>query len=468
MRRDGDGDGARDVARPAYEDAYEDAVAALERAMARRARAALEGDDGGTTAREWTPEDGAEAAARVLETCGAHYTAWAFRMRCVEDAVDAREAEAGTATLRDELAFAEAQTTKNPKNYQVWNHARMVLERADAAGAFEGLRDGAFAHANAALMLDGKNIHAWSHRAWLVERCDAWEEEMAFTEEMLAEDWMNNSAWNARFQCVTVCLERGDVGVLEREAAFATTAPRVDDDNESAWNYLRGLCAIAERDGSAIPRDVANRVVALAIDAAHDLGFIAGDEDLPADLPAVGANEAVAVFAGGCFWCMTAPFETLDGVRAVTSGFIGGDVARPRYRDVGSGKTGHVESVRVVYDAAKTSYEKLLSVYWRQIDATRDDGQFVDAGKQYRPVIWAMDDAQKRAAEKSKEELERANVFGAPIKVEVVDASGMTFWPAERYHQDYYLKNPNRYRFYRAVSGRDEYIASVWGIERSS
>ena len=269
MRRDGDGDGARDVARPAYEDAYEDAVAALERAMARRARAALEGDDGGTTAREWTPEDGAEAAARVLETCGAHYTAWAFRMRCVEDAVDAREAEAGTATLRDELAFAEAQTTKNPKNYQVWNHARMVLERADAAGAFEGLRDGAFAHANAALMLDGKNIHAWSHRAWLVERCDAWEEEMAFTEEMLAEDWMNNSAWNARFQCVTVCLERGDVGVLEREAAFATTAPRVDDDNESAWNYLRGLCAIAERDGSAIPRDVANRVVALAIDAAR-------------------------------------------------------------------------------------------------------------------------------------------------------------------------------------------------------
>ena len=269
MRRDGDGDGARDVARPAYEDAYEGAVAALERAMARRARAALEGDDGGTTAREWTPEDGAEAAARVLETCGAHYTAWAFRMRCVEDAVDAREAEAGTATLRDELAFAEAQTTKNPKNYQVWNHARMVLERADAAGAFEGLRDGAFAHANAALMLDGKNIHAWSQRAWLGERGDAWEEEMAFTEEMLAEDWMNNSAWNARFQCVTVCLERGDVGVLEREAAFATTAPRVDDDNESAWNYLRGLCAIAERDGSAIPRDVANRVVALAIDAAR-------------------------------------------------------------------------------------------------------------------------------------------------------------------------------------------------------
>ena len=269
MRRDGDGDVARDVARPAYEDADEDAGAAHERAMARRARAALEGDDGGTTAREWTPEDGAEAAARVLETCGAHYTAWAFRMRCVEDAVDAREAEAGTATLRDELAFAEAQTTKNPKNYQVWNHARMVLERADAAGAFEGLRDRAFAHANAALMLDGKNIHAWSHRAWLVERCDAWEEEMAFTEEMLAEDWMNNSAWNARFQCVTVCVERGDVGVLEREAAFATTAPRVDDDNESAWNYLRGLCAIAERDGSAIPRDVANRVVALAIDAAR-------------------------------------------------------------------------------------------------------------------------------------------------------------------------------------------------------
>ena len=271
MRRDDDDDDddARDVARPAYEDAYADAVAALERAMARRARATLERDDGGTTARDWTPKDGADAAARVLEACGAHYTAWAFRMRCVEDALDAREAEAGTATLRDELAFAEAQTTKNPKNYQVWNHARTVLERADASGAMGELRDRAFEHANAALMLDGKNIHAWSHRAWLVERCDAWEEEMAFTEEMLAEDWMNNSAWNARFQCVTVCVERGDVEVLEREAAFATTSLRVDDDNESAWNYLRGLCAIAERDGSAIPRDVANRVVSRAIDAAR-------------------------------------------------------------------------------------------------------------------------------------------------------------------------------------------------------
>jgi len=265
---DDDDDGAtvaRDVARPAYADAYVDAVAALERAIARRARA--RGDCGTTS--DWTPKDGADAAARVLDTCGAHYTAWAFRMRCVEDAVDASEGTAKAATLRDELAFAEAQTAKNPKNYQVWNHARMVLDRADSVGCMGDVRARAFEHANAALMLDGKNIHAWSHRAWLVERCDAWEDEMAFTEKMLKDDWMNNSAWNARFQCVAVSVERGDVNALEREAAFATTSLGGDDDNESAWNYLRGLCTIAERDERVVPRDVAARVVARAVDAAR-------------------------------------------------------------------------------------------------------------------------------------------------------------------------------------------------------
>jgi len=124
----------------------------------------------------------------------------------------------------------------------------MVLDRADSVGCMGDVRARAFEHANAALMLDGKNIHAWSHRAWLVERCDAWEDEMAFTEKMLKDDWMNNSAWNARFQCVAVSVERGDVNALEREATFATTSLGGDDDNESAWNYLRGLCAIAERD----------------------------------------------------------------------------------------------------------------------------------------------------------------------------------------------------------------------------
>ena len=235
--------------------------------------------------------------------------------------------------------------------------------------------------------------------------------------------------------------------------------------------------ATPARDASSPPRVTRRRVAnalslalagPLAYDAARDLGFVVGDDDLPADVPEVGAREAVAEFAGGCFWCMTAPFARLDGVRAVTSGYIGGDVERPRYRDVGSGRTGHVESVRIVYDESKVTYDDLLRVYWRQIDATRDDGQFIDGGRQYRPVIWATNDAQRRAAEASKDALERARVFGGTIKVEIVDARDLTFWPAERYHQDYYLKNPNRYRFYRAVSGRDEYIASVWGIERES
>ena len=203
-------------------------------------------------------------------------------------------------------------------------------------------------------------------------------------------------------------------------------------------------------------------------DVIHDLGFFEGEDDLPADVPPVGPGQAVAEFAGGCFWCMEKPFDGVPGVLATTSGYIGGDVEKPRYRDVGSGATGHVESVRVLYDASKVSYEKLLDVYWHQIDATRDDGQFVDTGKQYRPVIWAVDEAQRKAAEKSKAALEASGVFRDPIKVAVVDASGMTFWPAERYHQDYYRKNPNRYGFYRMVSGRDEYIASVWGTEKSS
>ena len=202
-------------------------------------------------------------------------------------------------------------------------------------------------------------------------------------------------------------------------------------------------------------------------DLIHDLGFFEGEDDLPAELPTPGPGQREAEFAGGCFWCMEAPFDGVDGVLATTSGYVGGTVERPRYRDVGSGATGHVESVRVLYDASKTSYEELLRVYWRQIDATRDDGQFVDAGEQYRPVIWALDEAQREAAEKSKAEIERSNIFGAPIKVEVVDASKMTFWPAERYHQNYYVNNRNRYQFYRMVSGRDEYIASVWGEERS-
>ena len=244
-------------------------------------------------------------------------------------------------------------------------------------------------------------------------------------------------------------------------SSIARAGPRADDDDD-------------DDDDTRAPtrREVARYgLLALTLplwrDLIHDLGFFEGEDDLPAELPTPGPGQREAEFAGGCFWCMEAPFDGVDGVLATTSGYVGGTVERPRYRDVGSGATGHVESVRVLYDASKTSYEELLRVYWRQIDATRDDGQFVDAGEQYRPVIWALDEAQREAAEKSKAEIERSNIFGAPIKVEVVDASKMTFWPAERYHQNYYVNNRNRYQFYRMVSGRDEYIASVWGEERS-
>ena len=207
--------------------------------------------------------------------------------------------------------------------------------------------------------------------------------------------------------------------------------------------------------------------IPLWVDAFEDLGFFSGEDSDFAPLPPIEPGYDVAMFAGGCFWCMEAPFDAVRGVKATTSGYIGGDVERPRYRDVGSGSTGHVESVRVLYDASEVSYEDLLRVYWRQVDATRDDGQFVDSGAQYRPVIWATNARQMEAAEASKAALEAEHRFGdGPIKVSIVDASNMMFWPAENYHQDYYKNRPNRYRLYRSISQRDEYIARVWGIER--
>ena len=203
-------------------------------------------------------------------------------------------------------------------------------------------------------------------------------------------------------------------------------------------------------------------------DVLNDLGFFTGaDAEAPA-LPTPGPGEKVAIFSGGCFWSVQKALEHAPGVVSAMTGYVGGFVERPRYFDVAGGRTGHVESVYVVYDESKTSYEALLASYWRIVDATRDDGQFVDSGEQYRPVIWVMDDAQREAAERSKAALERENVFGKPIKVAIADASSLPFYPAESYHQRYYAKNPNRYQFYSMLSGREEYIASVWGDERSA
>ncbi len=170
-----------------------------------------------------------------------------------------------------------------------------------------------------------------------------------------------------------------------------------------------------------------------------------------------------ATFAGGCFWCMEPPFEKLDGVVEVISGYTGGHKTNPTYEEVSSGKTGHVEAVEIAYDPKRITYAKLLDVFWRQIDPTDPNGQFVDRGSQYRSAIFYHDDEQKRLAEKSKEEMNRSGRFSKPVVTDIIKAS--TFYKAEEYHQDYYKKNPIRYKFYRYNSGRDQYLKKIWGDE---
>jgi peptide methionine sulfoxide reductase msrA/msrB len=171
-------------------------------------------------------------------------------------------------------------------------------------------------------------------------------------------------------------------------------------------------------------------------------------------------NESVATFAGGCFWCMEPPFEKLPGVNAVISGYAGGAEVNPTYDDVSAGITGHVEAVQVYYDPAKITYEELLEVFWKQVDPTDDGGQFVDRGKQYRTVIFYHDEEQRKSAETSKERLAKSGRYAAPIITPLTAFT--TFYPAEEYHQDYYKKNPLRYKYYRHNSGRDQYLAKVW------
>jgi peptide methionine sulfoxide reductase msrA/msrB len=168
-----------------------------------------------------------------------------------------------------------------------------------------------------------------------------------------------------------------------------------------------------------------------------------------------------ATFAGGCFWCMTPPFEKLDGVKQVISGYTGGHTVNPTYEDVTSETTGHLESVEVIYDPAKVSYEKLLDVFWRQINPTDAGGQFVDRGPSYKTAIFYHSDEQKKLAEESKKKLEESGRFDKPIVTEILPAS--PFYSAEEYHQDYWKKNPIRYKFYRYNSGRDQYLEKIWG-----
>jgi len=168
-----------------------------------------------------------------------------------------------------------------------------------------------------------------------------------------------------------------------------------------------------------------------------------------------------ATFAGGCFWCMTPPFEKLNGVHEVVSGYTGGTGPDPTYEDYA--EKGHIEAVQVTYDPSKISYAALLDVFWRQIDPTDSGGQFCDRGPQYRSAIFYENAEQKRLAEASKDGLERSGRFQKPIVTELLKAS--LFYKAEEYHQDYYKKNPIRYKFYRASCGRDRYLEKVWGKE---
>lgn len=171
-----------------------------------------------------------------------------------------------------------------------------------------------------------------------------------------------------------------------------------------------------------------------------------------------------ATFAGGCFWCMESPFEKIDGVKEVVSGYTGGHKENPTYEEVSAGSTGHVEAVEVTYEPSRVTYPQLLDVFWRQIDPTDPGGQFVDRGSQYRAAIFYHSEEQRILAEKSREAIGKSGRFQAPIVTEILPAS--RFYKAEEYHQDYYRKNPIRYKFYRFNSGRDQYLKKVWGEDR--
>ena len=178
-----------------------------------------------------------------------------------------------------------------------------------------------------------------------------------------------------------------------------------------------------------------------------------------AQSPAI--KTAKATFAGGCFWCMEAPFDKLPGVISTISGYIGGSVKNPTYEQVSTGRTGHTEAVQIEYDPSKVSYEKLVEVFWMNIDPTVKNAQFCDHGSQYRSGIFYHDDAQRKIAEASRAALEKSKPFKQPIVSEITRAS--QFYPAEDYHQDYYLKNPVRYTLYRNGCGRDARLKELWG-----
>jgi len=177
------------------------------------------------------------------------------------------------------------------------------------------------------------------------------------------------------------------------------------------------------------------------------------------------AETRTAVFGGGCFWCMEPPFDKLDGVISTTSGYAGGHIDNPTYEQVSRGGTGHVEVVQVEYDPARITYQELLDVYWPETDPTDPDGQFCDQGDSYRPVIFYQNDKQQRLAEASKEDLQENKPFEGPITT-TIEPLNDSFYAAEDYHQNYYKKNPVRYKFYRYRCGRDDRLEELWSNTR--
>jgi peptide methionine sulfoxide reductase msrA/msrB len=182
----------------------------------------------------------------------------------------------------------------------------------------------------------------------------------------------------------------------------------------------------------------------------------------PAAMAPNDAGMATAIFAGGCFWCMTKPFAALAGVKSVISGYSGGSSVNPTYDNYASG--GHLEVVKITYDPAIVSYGKLLEVYWMQIDPTDPGGQFIDRGPEYSPAIFYTSQSQKHEAEQAKAAIEARGIFPKPVVTPIKPAA--PFYPAEEYHQGYYKKNPLRYQYYRSRSGRDDYLDRTWGKDR--
>jgi peptide-methionine (S)-S-oxide reductase len=180
-----------------------------------------------------------------------------------------------------------------------------------------------------------------------------------------------------------------------------------------------------------------------------------------AESASVDTDHKTATFAGGCFWCMEPPFDKLEGVISTTSGYIGGHKQDPSYKEVSRGGTGHAEAVQIVYDPGLVDYAELLDVFWHNIDPTTANGQFCDWGDQYRSEIFYHDTEQRQLATKSRAALEELKPFEEPVVTAISEAT--TFYPAEDYHQDYYQKNPVRYKFYRYGCGRDKRLEELWG-----